>query len=673
LFEKIKKLFAGNQVDKAISAGEKKDYYPYLQSQIYFLNAAVYSPARYNIFSFEGYMSNPIVYRCVNLIATAVAGIPWKLYKQLDSGKDVEVTKAAVLDLLRQPNPRMGQADFFTELVNYLQVSGNVYVKSVGPNVGPPRELYLLRPDFFNIRDDCNFGCYDEDTRIYEYNCGGTIEQIPARFMWHGRLWNPLCHLYGLSPLQAAWRSIIQLNEALNWNVALLQNAASPTGILTSEGNLTDEQVARLKEQLATKYQSMSNAGRPMVLDGGLEWSQMSLSPKDMDFNTGQKMATKNICLALGVDPVLLGDADNRTYATYKDAEKSFYFATILPNLDRIRDDFLNSWLLPKFPGTEKMYFEYDRDSIEVLSEDRTIIWERALAALKEGLITLNEARESIGYSEFSNEDTRPTSSSSEYEDDVEREKSIKKKELNIKLKSFNLITEVQQKRYIDNVEKLRRSSEIKYIPKAAEILVDEKLDIIEKLDEVKSSGIIPIDINDRLVKVIEPSEWKEFYKDLYYDVIKIFGEKVIAEFRMRIKQDEAEREHNESPWLLLALLYGEEAADIRIDEVVQTSRDRIKTIINQVLADDGSIEEIIAEIEELYDHDIPIRSKLIAETEVVTACNIGMRYTAKSLPILVRKKWIAIMDDRTRESHQRVKGEVQDIDKLYSNGLMFP
>lgn len=391
MFKALKSIFLKKEV---------KQSYPYLQSQLCFLNAAQFSPLRYDIFSYEGYMSNPIVYRCINIIATAVAGIPWKLYRKLGDDKDVEIESSPILDLLYKPNPRVGQSDFFTDLISYLQISGNTYVKGVGPINGPPRELYTLRPDFFNIIDSCT-GCYDEDTRVYQYTCSGVTESIPAKSIWHGKLWNPLCEIYGLSPLQAAWRSIIQLNEAMNWNISLLQNSASPSGVLTAEGNLTDEQVMRLKEQLATKYQSMRNAGRAMVLDGGLKWDQMSMSPRDMEFDIGQKMATKNICVALGVDPVLLGDSDNRTYATYRDAEKSFYISTVLPNLDRIRDDFLNSWLLSKFPGTENMYFDYDRDAIEVLSEDRTVLWDRAISGVKEGLITVNEARNSIGYSEL--------------------------------------------------------------------------------------------------------------------------------------------------------------------------------------------------------------------------------------------------------------------------------
>lgn len=398
LFQKIKNVFSKKSVP---------GFSPYIQSQLWWLNSAVYSPAQYRTFAVEGYMSNPVVYRCINLIATAVAGIPWKLYKRVTLTKEIHIESSPVLDLLNRPNPLMGEADFWTNLITYLHISGNSYVKRVGPRYGPPKELYLLRPDRMTINEN-NFNEQCDIFPVYTYECNNTKERIDPRFLWHGKMFNPLCDWYGMSPLQASGKSIDQLNLSLDWNVSLLQNSASPSGVLTSEGNLTDEQISRLKEQMAVKYQSSINAGRPMVLEGGLSWSQMSLNPKDMQWDLGVKNATKFIAMSLGVDTSLLGDASNSTYSNYQDAEKSFYTSTVLPQMDRLRDDFLNGWLLPLFPGTENMFFEYDRDEIEVLADDRNLVWDRALSGLEGGLISRAEARASIGYTEDDEQDVQP-------------------------------------------------------------------------------------------------------------------------------------------------------------------------------------------------------------------------------------------------------------------------
>jgi HK97 family phage portal protein len=366
---------------------------------------------QYDKYAWLGYQSNPIAYRAVNIIADAVAGIPWKLYRKMADNRDVEIEQAPILDLLKRPNPWMGEKDFFAQFVQYLQLSGNTFVRSAGPMSGMnPKELYLLRPDRINILNgDCGGigGVCPEDYGglIYEYTCGKEKERLDLRHFHHTRTFNPLCDLWGLSPLQPASSSIDQLNEALQWNVSLLKNSASPSGVLSSENNLSDEQISRLKEQMEQKYQGVWNSGRPFLLEGGLTFSPMGMTPKDMDWIEGTQLATKNICLTLGVDPSLMGDSKNKTYANYRDAEKSLYVATVIPLLEKIRDDFLNSWLLPRFNMGDNVYFQYDIESIEVLSESRTEVFNRMIDGVKAGIITVNEAREELGYSELDQDD----------------------------------------------------------------------------------------------------------------------------------------------------------------------------------------------------------------------------------------------------------------------------
>jgi HK97 family phage portal protein len=365
--------------------------------------SGVNNPWKYDMYSWLGYMSNPIVNRCVNMISNAVAGIPWKLYRKTVDGKDHEIEEHPVLELLKKPNPMLSENDFFSHYVYYLTIAGNVYVYRVGPNHGAPKELYFLRPDrvlILNATEGIGGSCdiFDFLTPIYEYACGTSRSKLDNNLLHHGKNFNPLNDFYGLSPLQAAATSIDQNNEALLWNVNLLRNAASPTGILSTENNLGDEQIYRLKEQMNQKYQGPYNSGRPMLLEGGLKWDKVGMTPKEMDWTKGMKESSKNIALTLGVDPSLVGDGDHKTFNTFNDAQRSFYTETVIPLCDKIRDDFLNKWLLPLFPNTKDMYFQYDLEAVEVMNEDRTIIWKRVIEGLESGIITTDEAREAIGY-----------------------------------------------------------------------------------------------------------------------------------------------------------------------------------------------------------------------------------------------------------------------------------
>lgn len=368
--------------------------------------SGVNTPWKYDMYSWLGYSSNPIVSRCCNLISSTVSSVPWKLYHKRADGKDVHIDDHPVLKLIQNPSPLLSENEFITQYINTLLICGNVYVHRVGPNHGPPKELYFLRPDRIiilnaeegiDVYNDFGYDGFPFRPPVYEYVCGKSRSIIPNEMLHHGKLFNPLCDFYGLSMMQAAATSIDQNNEALLWNVNLLRNAAAPTGILKTENNLGDEQISRLKEQMRQKMQGPYNAGGTTVLEGGLEWERLSLTPLEIAWAEGMKMSANNICTAFGVDPSLLGLSERKGWG-YRDAQKSLYTETVIPLCDSLRDNFFNKWLLPLFPNTSSMYFQYDLEQVEVLNEDRSIVWERVIKGMEAGIITQEEAREAIGY-----------------------------------------------------------------------------------------------------------------------------------------------------------------------------------------------------------------------------------------------------------------------------------
>jgi HK97 family phage portal protein len=199
-------------------------------------------------------------------------------------------------------------------------------------------------------------------------------------------LFHPLDDHYGLSPLEAAAQSLDIHNAAGRWNKALLDNAARPSGALvyTTGGNLTAEQFDRLKGELTEGFAGAANAGRPMLLDGGLDWKTLSLSPRDMDFIELKHVAAREIALAFGVPPMLLGIPGDNTYANLAEANRSFWRGTAIPLVKRIADE-LGFWLAPAFPGsgpgTGELKLVPDLDQVEALAEDRASLWARVTAA----------------------------------------------------------------------------------------------------------------------------------------------------------------------------------------------------------------------------------------------------------------------------------------------------
>ena len=167
----------------------------------------------------------------------------------------------------------------------------------------------------------------------------------------HVRLFHPANDHYGMSPIEAAATAIDIHNTASGWNKALLDNSARPSGALVyaaANGQMTDEQFTRLKSELETNFQGARAAGRPLLLEGGLDWKPLSLTPKDMDFIEAKNVAAREIALAIGVPPMLLGIPGDNMYSNYQEAQRAFWRQTVLPLVNRTARA-LSSWLGPAF------------------------------------------------------------------------------------------------------------------------------------------------------------------------------------------------------------------------------------------------------------------------------------------------------------------------------------
>lgn len=353
------------------------------------LAEASWGEGSYAGLSRDGYLANPVVHRCVRMIAEAAGSMPWLLY---EAGEELQTHP--LLDLLNRPNPWRPGAAFFDSLYCGLLIAGNAYVQRIDLE-GQPRELHLLRADRISLLNG-----EDGWPEAYEYAVNGRKTRFEAGGanapLLHLSLYNPLDDFEGTSPLRAAHMALEIHNAASRWNKALLDNSARPSGALVYSGaentNLTDEQFERLKGELEDGYTGANRAGRPMLLEGGLDWKPMGFSPKDMDFMDARNGAARDIALAFGVPPMLLGIPGDNTYSNYQEANRAFWRQTVLPLVLRVAAA-LQNWLGPAW--AEGLRLDVDRDAIEALSADRDALWKRVNEAQ---FLSDDEKREATGY-----------------------------------------------------------------------------------------------------------------------------------------------------------------------------------------------------------------------------------------------------------------------------------
>ena len=337
-----------------------------------------------------GFAGNPVGYRCVKMIAEAAASLPLIL-----QGEAARFDAHPLLGLMRRPNPAQGRAEMLEALYAQLLLSGDAYVEAVGAEAGVPVELHVLRSDRMSVvpgADGWPIG--------YEYAVGGRKHRFDVSegnpVVCHIKSFHPQDDHYGLSAMQAAAQAVDVHNAASRWSKALLDNAARPSGAIVfrgaeGQGTLSSDQYDRLVSEMESHHQGARNAGRPMLLEGGLDWKPMGFSPSDMEFQKTKESAAREIALAFGVPPMLLGVPGDATYSNYQEANRAFYRQTVLPLAQRVAAS-LGHWLAG-FSG-ETLQMKPDLDQVPALAGEREAFWNRITGA---DFLTEAEKRQMLG------------------------------------------------------------------------------------------------------------------------------------------------------------------------------------------------------------------------------------------------------------------------------------
>lgn len=348
---------------------------------------SVWSPRDTATLTRTGFTGNPVGFRAVKLIAEAAAAVPLVCG---DGRARFDVHP--VIDLIGRPNGAQGRAEWFEALFGQLLLSGDAYVEAVGGG-GLPVELHVLRSDRMSVVPGT-----DGWPVAYDYAVGGRKHRFKV-----GEL-SPVCHVrsfhpqddhYGLSPMQAAANAVDVHNAASRWSKGLLDNAARPSGAIVHQGEaeLSPDQFDRLSSELEANHQGARNAGRPMLLEGGLDWKPMGFSPSDMEFQKTKEAAAREIATAFGVPPMMLGIPGDATYANYVEANRAFYRLTVLPLVGKVAEA-LSYWLGQY--ADEALCIEADRDRVPALQAERDAEWKRIASA---DFLSASEKRRMLGLS----------------------------------------------------------------------------------------------------------------------------------------------------------------------------------------------------------------------------------------------------------------------------------
>lgn len=336
----------------------------------------------------SGYLNNPYVRRASDLYGAFVAR-PETLIFGTD-GQQIDRADHPLLKLIENPNPFMDRNEFFTEIGTNLGIYGEAFVFPIKTISGVKR-LHIVSPQLVTVETS---GDPFEPIERWTVNRGtaGTMLLGPQDLI-HIKLHNPdTTEVRGCSPIVSAKKSVEMQNAIREWNISMTKNGAKGSIIIEVPRALTDSQLEGMSDQLRTAYSGSGNAGKGMILDDGKKATSLGMTSVEMDYVQGTAIAAREVSIAYGISPEVLGDSQNKTYSNMSEAYRQTVQTTVIPLLKIVYGS-LSSFLLPFYPDVSKI--TYDVEQVNDLMGDQTDVY-TALEACS--YLTPNEKRAKLGY-----------------------------------------------------------------------------------------------------------------------------------------------------------------------------------------------------------------------------------------------------------------------------------
>ncbi|WP_127958078.1 phage portal protein [Serratia microhaemolytica] len=323
------------------------------------------------------------VFSCVRVLAESVGMLPCTLYEQLERGNKRAIKERLNKLLSVKPNDYMTPQEFWELLIACLCLRGNFYAYKVMA-LGEVVELLPLDPSSVVPRLGSDW------KPIYQVTLpDGSCATLTQDEIWHVRIFT-LDGLVGLSPIAYA-RQAIGLGIATEEHGArLFGNGAVTSGLLQTDQTLTDEAFNRLKSDFETRHQGLSNAHKPMILEMGLKWQQISLSAEDAQFLETRKFQLEEICRIFRVPLHMVQNTDRATFNNIENLGIGFINYSLVPYLTRIEQRINIGLVKPSAQG--RFYAKFNAGAL--LRGDMKSRFDAYATGINWGIYSPNECRE---------------------------------------------------------------------------------------------------------------------------------------------------------------------------------------------------------------------------------------------------------------------------------------
>lgn len=345
---------------------------------------------------------NSAVYACLQIIATALAEPPLRVYR-VRAGERVEQDGTPLGELLARPNPHLTMAALLGYLSTCLHVDGNAYWRKLRAGndlTGNVVELWPISPSAMKPITTRGSGDFISYYRYYVRP--GVYEDIPPANIVHFRMGiDDADHRLGLAPLKRLLREVSSDEAATFYADTLLSHLATPGLYAEFDKDapaIDQAQADELKRRIAALYGG-GNAGSVGVGSPGMKLSQIGFSPEQMDLKVLHRVPEERIAAVLGVPAVVAGlgaGLDRSTYSNFAEAREAFTEMKLVPTWRSIADT-VTMALAPDFTSSRDVVAAFDLDDVRALQADEDARAARLQVYVSAGILDVDEARAEIG------------------------------------------------------------------------------------------------------------------------------------------------------------------------------------------------------------------------------------------------------------------------------------
>lgn len=346
-------------------------------------------------------MQMTAVYSCVRVLAEAVAGLPLHLYKYTDSGgKDKALEHPLYFLLHDEPNPEMTSFVFRETLMTHLLLWGNAYAQLIRNGRGEVVGIYPLMPNRVSVNRD------DKGNIYYKYLRGledAHLNKENEVILLHSEVLHipglGFDGLVGYSPISMAKNAIGMAIACEEYGAKFFANGATPGGILEHPGVVKDPE--RVRASWNSAFGGSANANKVAVLEEGMKYTPISISPNEAQFLETRKFQINEIARIFRVPPHMVGDLEKSSFSNIEQQSLEFVKYTLEPWLIRWEQSLVRSLILPGDKG--KYFIKFNVDGL--LRGDYESRMNGYATARQNGWMSANDIRALENLDQISEED----------------------------------------------------------------------------------------------------------------------------------------------------------------------------------------------------------------------------------------------------------------------------